>query len=78
MMIIEIHMGVMVSPAPRMTPERDWVMALAKVANGEYLHHVGTESYQFEVSVKIAIRFLPKTRIRRVITAEVPSAMAVP
>ena len=30
-----------------------------------------------EVSVKIAIRFLPKTRIRRVITAEVPSAMAV-
>ena len=27
--MIEIHMGVMVSPAPRITPERIWVIPIA-------------------------------------------------
>lgn len=40
-------MGVMVSPAPRMTPEEGLGDGHGKVANGEYLHHVGAESYQF-------------------------------
>ena len=76
--MMEIHIGVMVSPAPLMTPERLWVTAMAMYPTASMHIMRILRSTSSEVPVKIPIRFLPNSRMRTVITADVPAAIMVP
>lgn len=73
---IEIHIGVIVSPAPRMTPESDCVIAM------EYSRPQGSSLIALNVTssvvfVKIPIRWWPKITIG-VMVVEVPTAPVFP
>ena len=71
-------MGVMVSPAPLITPDRHWVTAMAIYPTASICMRCMLNSTSSFVSVKIPIRYLPKIRINEVITADMTAAMMVP
>ena len=78
MVISEIHMGVMVSPAPRITPDRLWVTAMARYPTASTRIMLALSSTRAVVWVKMRIRFGPNSRISTVMTADKPTAISVP
>lgn len=66
------------SPAPRITPDKHWVTAMATYPSANIRIICMLKSTNSLVSVKIDMRYFPKVKIIMVITAEVLTAIIVP
>jgi hypothetical protein len=77
-MRMEIHMGVTASPAPRMTPERDWVTAMPiKPMDRIRINRIPV-SMMASVLVNRLMMDHPKIRTASVMTTDTPTASKVP